>query len=178
MRLGGLDVANVKHIINYDLPSTMHGGITEYVHRIGRTGRIGNEGKATSFYNDRNEDLAPKLVKLLLEAKQEVPDFLEIHKPKNPDNIDWNDGTDDESEAGDFGGGFGGGGDVGADALVDLNAGFGGDDAGGFGGGDAGEFGGGDAGGFGGGDARGFDGFGGGDDEFKPDGQENKVEAW
>lgn len=107
----GLDVANVKHVINYDLPSTMHGGITEYVHRIGRTARIGNEGTATSFFNDRNEDIGPELVKLLMEAKQEVPDFLEQYKPENPDEpLNFHDGTDDESEAGDDGGfgGFGG----------------------------------------------------------------------
>lgn len=36
----------MKHIINYDLPRE----IDEYVHRIGRTGRVGNCGKATSFY--------------------------------------------------------------------------------------------------------------------------------
>lgn len=32
----GLDVINVLHVVNYDLPSAMHGGITEYVHRIGK----------------------------------------------------------------------------------------------------------------------------------------------
>jgi Helicase conserved C-terminal domain len=31
----GLDVRNVMHVINYDLPSMDHGGINEYVHRIG-----------------------------------------------------------------------------------------------------------------------------------------------
>ena len=82
------------HIINFDLPSTTHGGIDEYVHRIGRTGRIGNEGLATSFYNDRNEDLGPLIVKLLLEAGQKVPDFLEGHKPEEGEEIDW----DDQSE--------------------------------------------------------------------------------
>ncbi|KAF3004182.1 hypothetical protein E8E13_006126 [Curvularia kusanoi] len=134
----GLDVANVKHVINYDLPSTQHDGITEYVHRIGRTARIGNEGKATSFYNDRNEDIAEDLVKILIESKQEVPDFLEQFKPADPDTIEWRDGTDDESDGG-----------------IDAGAGFGGD-AGGFGG-DAGGFGG-DAGGFGGDDGAGFSG--------------------
>jgi ATP-dependent RNA helicase DDX3X len=108
----GLDVAHVKHVINYDLPSTQHDGITEYVHRIGRTARIGNEGKATSFYNDRNEDIAEDLVKILLESKQDVPDFLEDKIPEDRDNIQWNDGTDDEDEDLDFGApaadGFGG----------------------------------------------------------------------
>lgn len=37
----GLDICNVKHVINFDLPSD----IEEYVHRIGRTGRVGNLGK-------------------------------------------------------------------------------------------------------------------------------------
>lgn len=31
----GLDIRNVMHVINYDLPNVEHGGIDEYVHRIG-----------------------------------------------------------------------------------------------------------------------------------------------
>lgn len=31
----GLDIRNVMHVINYDLPSVDHGGIDEYIHRIG-----------------------------------------------------------------------------------------------------------------------------------------------
>jgi ATP-dependent RNA helicase DDX3X len=88
----------------------MHNGITEYVHRIGRTARIGNEGKATSFYNDRNDDIAEDLVKILIESKQEIPDFLEDKKPVDPENIEWRDGTDDEDEdeVGGFDNNFGG----------------------------------------------------------------------
>ena len=77
----GIDVAHVLHVINYDLPSATHGGIDEYVHRIGRTGRLGHMGLATSFYNERNDELAPELVKILMETDQEVPDFLEEFKP-------------------------------------------------------------------------------------------------
>ena len=33
----GIDVRNVHHVINYDLPSMDHGGIEEYVHRIGKS---------------------------------------------------------------------------------------------------------------------------------------------
>jgi ATP-dependent RNA helicase DDX3X len=124
----------------------MHDGITEYIHRIGRTARIGNEGKATSFFNDRNEDIGPDLVKILLESKQEIPDFLQEHMPEDPTTIDWHDGTDNESDDG-LGGGFGG--DAGG---FDADAGFGGEAAANTGfGGDAGGFGGGDGGGFGGG---------------------------
>jgi hypothetical protein len=31
----GLDIKNVMHVVNFDLPSATHGGITEYIHRIG-----------------------------------------------------------------------------------------------------------------------------------------------
>ena len=37
-----IDIRNVMHVINYDLPSIEHGGIEEYTHRISRTGRIGH----------------------------------------------------------------------------------------------------------------------------------------
>ena len=39
----GLDIPNVKHVINFDLPSD----VEEYVHRIGRTGRVGNLGNVS-----------------------------------------------------------------------------------------------------------------------------------
>ncbi|TGZ75127.1 hypothetical protein CRM22_000556 [Opisthorchis felineus] len=68
----GLDIPNVKHVINYDLPSD----IEEYVHRIGRTGRVGNLGIATSFFNDKNRNLARGLVELLEEVNQSVPSWL------------------------------------------------------------------------------------------------------
>ena len=89
----GLDINNVMHVINFDLPSGQHGGIDEYVHRIGRTARIGNEGLATSFYNSRNEDIADDLVKILVESKQEIPDFLE---DRVPETVTWDDDTDNE----------------------------------------------------------------------------------
>lgn len=82
---------------NYDMPSAQHGGIDEYVHRIGRTARIGNKGQATSFYNDRDSDLGEGLVKLLLESKQVVPDFLQQFVPEGG-VVTWDDDTDDEGE--------------------------------------------------------------------------------
>jgi ATP-dependent RNA helicase DeaD len=41
----GIDVTNISHVINFDLPVD----IENYVHRIGRTGRIGKDGVAISF---------------------------------------------------------------------------------------------------------------------------------
>ncbi len=41
----GIDVSNISHIINYDMPQSSD----DYVHRVGRTGRMGREGVAYSF---------------------------------------------------------------------------------------------------------------------------------
>jgi len=65
----GLDINNVRHVINFDLPSE----VDEYVHRIGRTGRAGNTGWATAFFNERNMKIAPDLIEILTEAKQIIP---------------------------------------------------------------------------------------------------------
>lgn len=73
----GLDIKNVTHVINYDLPKS----IDDYVHRIGRTGRVGNCGRATSFFDpDEDMALASDLKKILTQAKQNVPDFLQNPK--------------------------------------------------------------------------------------------------
>ncbi|RPB26525.1 DEAD-domain-containing protein, partial [Terfezia boudieri ATCC MYA-4762] len=72
----GLDIKNIMHIINFDLPQD----IDEYVHRIGRTARIGNRGLATTFFNDSNSRLGADLRNLLEEAVQEIPEFLEQYK--------------------------------------------------------------------------------------------------
>ncbi|KAF9692548.1 hypothetical protein EKO04_009722 [Ascochyta lentis] len=69
----GLDIPNVTHVVNYDLPTD----IDDYVHRIGRTGRAGNTGIATAFFNRGNRGVVRDLLDLLKEANQEVPQFLE-----------------------------------------------------------------------------------------------------
>lgn len=69
----GLDIPNVTHVINYDLPSD----VDDYVHRIGRTGRAGNTGHATAFFNRGNRNIVRELVDLLKEANQDVPSWLE-----------------------------------------------------------------------------------------------------
>ena len=69
----GLDIPNVTHVINYDLPSD----IDDYVHRIGRTGRAGNTGVSTAFFNRGNKNIVRDLVELLREANQDIPGWLE-----------------------------------------------------------------------------------------------------
>ena len=69
----GLDIPHVKHVINYDLPHD----INDYIHRIGRTGRAGNDGLATAFFNEyKNKAMARELLATLQDTKQEVPEFL------------------------------------------------------------------------------------------------------
>jgi len=62
----------VGQVINYDMPTH----IDDYVHRIGRTGRAGNTGKAISFFTPEDAGLARDLLQQLHENFQEVPDFL------------------------------------------------------------------------------------------------------
>lgn len=46
----GLDIANVTHVINFDMPKHTE----EYVHRVGRTGRAGNKGDAISLVGPKD----------------------------------------------------------------------------------------------------------------------------
>jgi ATP-dependent RNA helicase DDX3X len=69
----GLDIPNVMHVINYDLPNN----VDDYVHRIGRTGRCGNTGTAHSFINEKNRNISKELYDLLKECKQEIPSWFE-----------------------------------------------------------------------------------------------------
>ena len=70
----GLDFPEIKHVINFDMPED----IENYVHRIGRTGRSGNKGVATTFINKNCDKLVLLDLKhLLIEAKQNVPPMLE-----------------------------------------------------------------------------------------------------
>ncbi|SBS86086.1 RNA helicase 1, putative [Plasmodium malariae] len=71
----GLDFPSIEHVINYDMPKD----IENYVHRIGRTGRCGKTGIATTFINKNQEEaILLDLKALLIEAKQKIPPFLEM----------------------------------------------------------------------------------------------------
>jgi probable ATP-dependent RNA helicase DDX4 len=62
----GLDISGVDHVINYDMPDN----IEDYVHRIGRTGRCGNTGRATSFFDAQtDQQLARPLVRVLTDVR-------------------------------------------------------------------------------------------------------------
>lgn len=111
----GIDVQNVFHVINYDLPSIDYGGIEEYTHRIGRTGRIGHRGVATSFFSERDEPMGSVLTRTLLETDQEIPEFLQQYVPEGEarEKLKFEADSDfdpnDYAGAGDAGGAWGGG---------------------------------------------------------------------
>lgn len=69
----GLDFSEIQHVINYTMPKE----IEDYVHQIGRTGRSGKTGIATTFVNaNTQEQTLLDLKYLLIEAKQRIPPFL------------------------------------------------------------------------------------------------------
>lgn len=49
---------------------------------LGRTGRIGHRGVATSLFTERDEPIASVLTRTLLETKQDIPEFLQIYVPE------------------------------------------------------------------------------------------------
>jgi len=73
----GIDIGNIEHVVNYEMPKD----VDDYVHRIGRTGRIGRKGLATSFISSADANVAPQLALLLRNAGQPVPDFLNSLRP-------------------------------------------------------------------------------------------------
>eukprot|EP00198_Chlamydomonas_reinhardtii_P000687 XP_001690022.1 DEAD-box RNA helicase [Chlamydomonas reinhardtii] len=68
----GLDVKDIKVVVNYDMPKTAE----DYVHRIGRTGRAGATGTAYSFFTNGDARLARQVVDVMQEAGQQPPPEL------------------------------------------------------------------------------------------------------
>ena len=68
----GLDIPKVKLVINVTFPLT----IEDYVHRIGRTGRAGDSGKAITLFTDHDKPHSGALVNVLKAAGQQVPEAL------------------------------------------------------------------------------------------------------
>jgi len=71
----GLDITGVSHIYNYDIPESPEA----YIHRIGRTGRMGDEGCAITFVAPRDEIL---LKAIESQIKLEIPSesYMPTHK--------------------------------------------------------------------------------------------------
>ena len=74
----GLDVDGVTMVVNYDIPSDSE----SYVHRIGRTGRMGRKGEAWSFVSG---DDAPNMTKIISTWNMVVK---EVEAPELPEGVD------------------------------------------------------------------------------------------
>ncbi|XP_018321052.1 probable ATP-dependent RNA helicase DDX17 isoform X1 [Agrilus planipennis] len=68
----GLDVEDVKYVINYDYPNSSE----DYVHRIGRTGRCQQVGTAYAFFTPNNQRQTKDLIAVLEESGQPVSSKL------------------------------------------------------------------------------------------------------
>lgn len=76
----GLDVTLVSHVINFDVPLIYE----DYVHRIGRTGRAENEGKAITFINPAETYHFEKIEELIRMKVEELPIPDEVDVPATP----------------------------------------------------------------------------------------------
>jgi ATP-dependent RNA helicase RhlE len=78
----GLDIPDVSHVINYDLPEAAEG----YVHRVGRTARMGKSGQAVSLVTPEERALLGQIERMLrIKLERESVDgfeALEIVAPK------------------------------------------------------------------------------------------------
>ena len=63
-----IDVDDIKFVVNFDYPNCSE----DYVHRIGRTGRVTKTGTAYTFFTPGNIKQASELINILREAKQQV----------------------------------------------------------------------------------------------------------
>lgn len=86
----GLDIDQLPHVVNYDLPNVPE----DYIHRIGRTGRAGNEGRAISLVSSEESKLLRDIERLIQRNIEQIPipgydavklnaDKMEAGKPRN-----------------------------------------------------------------------------------------------
>ncbi|XP_053094346.1 probable ATP-dependent RNA helicase DDX59 [Pangasianodon hypophthalmus] len=68
----GLDLVNVKLVVNFDMPTNMD----EYVHQIGRAGRLGHRGTAITFMNNNNKRLFLDIVERVKPTGSQLPPQL------------------------------------------------------------------------------------------------------
>jgi superfamily II DNA/RNA helicase len=74
LTIQGLDVDEVKFVINFDYPNNSE----DYIHRIGRTGRKDQSGTAYTLFTATNSAKARDLIHVLSEAKQVSGESQEI----------------------------------------------------------------------------------------------------
>ena len=79
----GLDVKQLKLVINYDAPNHME----DYVHRAGRTGRAGNKGTCVTFITEEQDRYSVDLYRALKASNANVPKDLEDLANGSPQHL-------------------------------------------------------------------------------------------
>jgi len=79
----GIDVSRISHIINFDIPQSSD----DYVHRVGRTGRMGREGVAYTFVTTEQGQELTRIEMLInrLLKRAEIDDFESFAAPTEPE---------------------------------------------------------------------------------------------
>ena len=74
----GLDIDQLPYVVNFDLPNVPE----DYVHRIGRTGRAGNDGRAISLVSEDEKDFLKSIEKLLKQKLEKtMVEGYELYTP-------------------------------------------------------------------------------------------------
>jgi ATP-dependent RNA helicase RhlE len=91
----GIDVNGISHVINYDIPDTAE----TYIHRVGRTGRVSQKGKAFTLVTPEDEGMVRSIERLLCKPleRKTLTDF-DYGVP----GLVWNDGSSITSNAGNY----------------------------------------------------------------------------
>ncbi|XP_029284938.1 LOW QUALITY PROTEIN: putative ATP-dependent RNA helicase DDX59 [Cottoperca gobio] len=91
----GLDLVNVRLVVNFDMPNTMD----EYVHQMGRAGRLGHRGTAITFLNNNNKRLFLEVVKRVKPTGSILPPQLlnspHLHEQQRREKQKAKHGSDD-----------------------------------------------------------------------------------
>ncbi|XP_018393124.1 PREDICTED: probable ATP-dependent RNA helicase DDX28 [Cyphomyrmex costatus] len=80
----GLDTVTVRHVLNYEFPYAT----ADYIHRCGRTGRVGNvkDCRVDSFISTMNEIVVVQKIERAIRKSKPIPIF-DIYKPKEEDDV-------------------------------------------------------------------------------------------
>ena len=81
----GIDVTSISHIINFDIPQFSD----DYVHRVGRTGRMGREGVAYTFVTPEEGNELTRIEMRInhLLVRDEIPGFQAFDDPRSAENV-------------------------------------------------------------------------------------------
>lgn len=82
----GIDVTTISHIINYDVPQFCD----DYVHRVGRAGRMGREGVAFTFVSPEEGNELTRIEMRInrLLKRDEIAGFVALDKPQPTEELD------------------------------------------------------------------------------------------